>query len=170
MHMTIKIASSAQMVLTNVLRFGREVDRSTDLQERLAYARAWYAHKDADGTWRFGPSKFIGYDGLNAERYIATAKDHDGRRSEAQLHQWFAVVEPSAPLYAELSAALIAFLAKYGKTPSTIMRLNVLKEVLHEHASLVPADPDDAIVELMVAVAKSLPAVQFNKLLAQLGK
>jgi hypothetical protein len=41
--------------------------------------------------------------------------------------------------------------------------------VLHEHADVAPADPNDAIVELMIAVAKSLPAVQFNKLQARLG-
>jgi hypothetical protein len=168
--MSTKIASSAPTVLTNIHRFGPEVDRSADLQGRLAYVRAWYAHKDADGTWRFGPSKFVGYEDLNAERYMETAKNRDGRRTEAQLRQWFAVVEPSMALYGELSSALFALLAKYGKTPSTMMRLNVLKDVLHEHADVAPADPNDAIVELMIAVAKSLPAVQFNKLQARLGK
>jgi hypothetical protein len=163
------IASSDQAVLANIDRFRSELDGSPELQERLAYARAWYAHRDAKGIWRFGPSKFVGYEGLDAKRYIATAENLNGRRTEAQLRQWFQIVEPNTPLHAELSAALFAFLAKYGKTPSTIMRINVLKPVLDEQPDADQADTNDTLVDLLVAVAKSLPPAHLRTLQTRLS-
>lgn len=163
-----KIASSPQTALGNIQRFGREVEQSAALQGRLAYARAWYAHQDSQGEWQFGPSKFVGYDGLDAKQYIESAEQRDGRRTEAQLRQWFTVVDPSSQLYTDLSAALFAFLAKFGKTPSTKMRLNLLKAV-HETSGAEHTDSTDNIVELIVAVAKSLPSSHLAKLRARIA-
>jgi hypothetical protein len=157
-----KIASTPQTVLSNIKRFGSEVRQSPELQGRLAYARAWYASQNERGEWQFGPSKFVGYEGLDAKQYIKSAEQRDGRRTEAQLQQWFALVDPSSDLYEQLSSDLIAFLAKFGKVPSTKMRLNILT---------VAEQPDtnDDIVELMVAVAKSLPSSQLAKLRARIA-
>ena len=157
-----KVASTPQIVLSNIRRFGDEVRNSPELQGRLAYARAWYASQNDRGEWQFGPSKFVGYEGLDAKQYIKSAEQRDGRRTEAQLQQWFAVVDPSSELYGELSSALIAFVAEFGKVPSTKMRINVLK-------APEEAVSNDAIVELMVAVAKSLPSSQLAKLRARIA-
>ena len=61
----LRIASSPQTVLANIERFGKEVGQSPALQARLAYARAWYADQNSRGEWQFGPSKYVGYDGLS---------------------------------------------------------------------------------------------------------
>lgn len=157
-----KVASTPQTALSNIQRFGDEVKQSSELQGRLAYARAWYADKNKRGEWQFGPSKFVGYEGLDAKHYIRSAEERDGRRTEAQLQQWFTVVDPSSELYEELNSALINFLAKFGKVPSTKMRINILK------AADDPSATDD-IVELLVAVAKSLPPSQLAKLRARIA-
>ena len=157
------IVSRSSQVLEAVNRFADEVAESKALQGRLAYARAWYAHKNK-GKWRFGPSKFVGYENLSAEGYIKTAEHLNGRRTEAQLHQWFTEVRSETELYEELRSALFAFLAKYGKAPSTKMRINVLEE----HDETREGHSDDAIVELMLAVAKSLPKTHLDNLRARL--
>jgi hypothetical protein len=101
--------------------------------------------------------------------YIATANDRDGRRTEAQLQQWFTLVDPSSALYEEISAELVAFLARYGKAPSTKMRLNVLNDVDRAHQQTNQSNPNAAIVDLMVAVAKTLPASHLKALRARLA-
>src|ERR1700693_1402487 len=100
------VTSDLPGVLSNIARFREEVERSRALQKRLAYARSWYAYQDQEGQWRFGPSKFVGYDRMTAEGYIETAEDLDGRRTEAQLQQWFTAVDPESELGTQLSSAL----------------------------------------------------------------
>jgi transposase InsO family protein len=56
--------------------------------------------------WRFGPSKFVGYEGMTSVGYIDTAEDRDGRRTEAQLQLWFKAVDPESELGTQLSSAL----------------------------------------------------------------
>ena len=164
-----KIVVSPAQAFANILKFEHEVRRSPDLQARLAYARAWYAHKDKNGEWRFGPSKFVGYQEIDAETYLRTAEESDGRRTEAQLRADFKVVDPTTALYQELSSALIAFLAKYGKTPSMKIRINVARD---RRLGTIPVPSEDeavdAAVNMMVAFAKTLPTEHFKKLRTQL--
>lgn len=163
------IASKPDTVLNNVTRFGGEVRKSPALQGRLAYARAWYAHKSSRGEWLFGPSKFVGYEGLNAKTYIESAESRDGRRTEAQLQDWFTVVDRSSPIYDELNTALVAFLASFGKVPSTLMRINVLKDLCNEASNEKQTDPHELVVDLMVAVAKTLPPSYRSRLRSRIS-
>jgi hypothetical protein len=158
------VASNPQNVLANIARFGEEVERNLALQKRLAYARAWYACQDANAQWRFGPSKFVGYDGMTALGYIESAEDRDGRRTEVQLQHWFTAVDPASDLGGELGSALFAFLAKYGKAPSTKMRINVPKAVHEAHFGAVARDPHDVLVDTIVAAARTLPSSHLEKL------
>jgi hypothetical protein len=59
----------------------------------------WYAVKDDKGRWRFAPSKFVGYEGIDAKTYLQAAEESDGRRTEAQLQMWFAAIDPMSELY-----------------------------------------------------------------------
>jgi hypothetical protein len=163
------VVSDPENVLANIARFEDEIKQSHALQKRLAYARAWYAYQDAKGAWHFGPSKFVGYEGMTAARYIDTAEDRDGRRTEAQLQQWFTEVDPASQLGKELSAALFAFLAQYGKAPSTKMRINVPNATYEAHFGRGAKDPHDIILEMIVVAAKTLPPSQLKRLRALLG-
>jgi hypothetical protein len=162
------VASDLQSVLLNIARFGAELQKSAALQNRLAYARCWYACQDNEGKWQFGPSKFVGYDGMTADGYIDTAEDRDGRRTEAQLQQWFAAVDPGSKLGSELGSALYRFLANYRKAPSTKMRISVPKKVYETAFGAGARDAHDVLVETIVAAAKALPPSHFEKLRAQL--
>ena len=166
----LKMVAVPAQALTNIRRFEVELKESSELQARLAYARAWYADKDDKGQWRFGPSKFIGYQDIDAETYLAAAEDSDGRRTEAQLQNWFRVVDAGNPLQAELNSALVTLLAKYGKAPSTKARISVQRE--RRRLSFLDGkrndDTSDLVVDLMVAIARRLPEEQFRGLREQL--
>ena len=158
-----KLIATEDQALSNIFRFERELKHSPALVDRLAYARAWYTQKDQKGAWRFAPSKFVGYYSLSAEDYIDNSHINDGRRTEAQLTQWFSLVDATSGLHEELSEALISFLTKYGKTPSTKTRINVLKRVHDKFTGSVDAS-SAALVELLFVVAKTLPKSDFEKL------
>jgi len=162
------VASGLPSVLSNIARFGEEVEKSRALQKRLAYARSWYAYQDDEGLWRFGPSKFVGYEGMTAVGYVDTAEDLDGRRTEAQLQQWFTAVDPGSELGTQLSSALYRFLASYGKAPSTKMRISVPNEVHAAHFGATASDPHDILVATLIAAAKTLPPSHLEKLRANL--
>ena len=158
------IASTPAIVSDGIHRFQQEVARSTALAGRLGYMRAWYAEQDEGGRWRFGPSKFVGYEGLDAETYLDPSDGKDGRRTEAQLQEWFTEVDPSSELYGELSPQLAAFLALYDKAPSTMMRINVLTSVYDQHHDTKSDGDDSLLIDLIVAVASRLPSSELKVL------
>jgi hypothetical protein len=164
----LKIAAVPSQALTNIVKFEDELRGSPELQGRLAYARAWYAHQDKKGRWRFAPSKFVGYEGIDAKTYLQVAEESDGRRTEAQLQMWFAALDPMSELYEEVSRALFAFLAKYGKAPSTKMRINVLRKRRKLYSGALEEDAHDTLVNLMLAVARTLPKAHLHHLRKQL--
>lgn len=168
------LASTPGMVIDAIFRFSDEVGQSPALAGRLAYARAWYAAQSPDGKWRFGPSKFCGYEGLDAGSYVDLSRERlDGRVCELQLQRWFREVDPGSELYGVLSAELSAFLAQYGKAPSRKMRINVRNDA-HDDQGLVGAVGDKtALVDLIVAVSRLLSSSELDvlrKRLTALGR
>ena len=153
-------------VEANTVRFPSELESSSALQDRLSYARAWYAFPHSKGGWSFVPSKFGGYKDMTAFEYL-DGSPRDGRRTESQLDQWFIEVQEEDELHAELYAGLVAFLDCYGKIPSTKARISVLADFY-----LTDEEPDDkadaAIVDLILQVAKKLPKQELARLRAAL--
>ena len=160
--MPAPLATSLNAVLGAITRFRSEVQRNPQLRSRLAYARAWYAHQDEDGQWLFGPSKFVGYEGLTAEQYIKEAGNGllDGRRTEAQLQRWFEQLDPATELHEQLSSELSVFLAEYNKAPSQLMRINIPIEEDTDGESGARAP----LLDLIVAVAESLQPPELEAL------
>ena len=160
--MPAPLATSLNVVRGAITRFRDEVRRNPQLRSRLAYARAWYAHQDEDGQWLFGPSKFVGYKGLTAEQYIEQSEEGllDGRRTEAQLKQWFEQLDPATELHEQLSSALSDFLAEYNKAPSQKMRINIPREEDTDSESGAGAP----LLDLIVAVAESLQPSELEAL------
>lgn len=154
-----QIVSTESQVNDNIRRFPSELKRSRALRDRLAYARAWYAVPGQGGDWMFGPSKFVGYQGMTAEEYL-NDEPLNGRRTESQLSQWFKIVDVNDDIYQELSTQLVAFLERFGKVPSKSMRINISRNsdlTLEEKQT-------SAIVDLILAVAKSLPRSDVERL------
>jgi hypothetical protein len=158
-----KIVSTAKQVGRNIRRFRAELDGNTELQSRLAYNRAWYADCDDKGDWHFGPSKFVGYQGMTAEEYV-NDEPRDGRQTERKLAAWFVQVPESDPLYEELSDLLVDFLEKFGKSPSTLMRINVPKEFYAAYAAGGTAPLDRTIGDLIIAVAQKLAPAERKRI------
>ena len=159
------LATSPRMVCNAIDRFEKEVHRSPRLAGRLAYARAWYASRDSKGRWRFGPSKFVGYEQLSARQYIELSRNGlDGRRTEAQLRQWFRELDPSTDLHETLASLLSAFLAEHDKTPSSKMRISVLEKDYDELVGDDKGNSSPPVLDLIVAVAQSLPRVELKLL------
>jgi hypothetical protein len=157
--MPVPVAATSKAVAANIRRFQDEVAQSPALQGRLPYARAWYAVRDR-GRWLFGPSKFVGYDGFTAARYLKESKAHDGRATEAHLRRWFTKIDDGSPLDQALRPALNRFLGRYGKAPSVATRINVLSIELDGSG----AADSDALVGLLVAVARELDAARLGRL------
>ncbi len=158
---------TAEQALCNIVRFGEELESSADLQSRLAYARGWYIHRTEYGKLHYGPSKFCGYQDMNAQEYM-NDDPRDGRRTEKQLAQWFTEVPKDSALYEDLTAGLTAFLAAYGKAPSTKMRINVTTVFYEAHIAEGKAPLDRTVADLMIAVAKRLPKAERDRVRAAL--
>lgn len=158
-----QLVVAPHQAIENILGFHKDLAGSMELQDRLPYARAWYAYQDDLGAWHFGPSKFIGYKGMTAQEYL-DEDPRDGRRTERQLRQWFSPLEPDSDVYHEVNDALIEFLNRYGKTPSAKMRISITNEhrekLLTEGAETIPS----TVVDMMLAVARMLPPEQRERL------
>ncbi|GEM_PF-857259 len=159
------LASHSGIASEAIHRFADEVAQSTALADRLGYARAWYAERNKSGRWRFAPSKWAGYEDLDAKKYINLTGIGllDGRKTEACLQAWYREVDPSTELYDQLSSKLSRFLARYGKAPSRKMRINVRNEVHLDYFG-VERSGDIPLLDLIVAVAESLPPSQVKAL------
>ena len=121
-----QLASSTDSVRDAICRYNKELKQCRDLVKRMSLVHSWYAIQEDDGNWKFGPSKWVGYKGLNAETYLNQSnKTLDGRKTEAHLRQWFQEVNPTSELYVSLTA----FLANYDKSPNKLVRINVCKDV-----------------------------------------
>jgi hypothetical protein len=149
------IVSSPSQVLQNIGRFGSELKKSSELQGRLAFARAWYSCQDNQGAWQFAPSKFCGYKDMTAAEYF-NDDPRDGRRTEKQLQTWFIEVERKDPLYDELMESLTVFLDKFGKPPCTAARINVTKEFYNANDASEEGQNGRVIADLLIAVGRSL--------------
>jgi hypothetical protein len=167
------IISAPAQAIENIIRFEGEVRKSSELQSRLPYARAWYAFRDGKGAWRFGPSKFIGYVDLDAEAYLRTAQETDGRRTEAQLQCFFELVEPTDPRFPELSSALVTFLAKYDKAPSIMARISIAGDLHGRFFSSkgpTPNDLSNMLLRHAKEIARILPTQHLQELRDQIDE
>lgn len=108
----------------NISAFASELSKTPGLADIMSYARSWYAWR-VDGTWKLGPSKFVGYSRNSGSDYIKSHNKRDGRLTERALSRWFAEVAPGSPLFHEIFEALSEMFAQYGKTPNKRFRLHV---------------------------------------------
>lgn len=125
-----RVVASYQEVVQNIRTYNREVAEHTDLAARIKQHPAWYAVKDTHGNWIFGPSKFIGYVGASAGKYLASYSRKDGKETEPALAAWFEQVDPRTALGRELRQAFDRFAERFGKTANSRWRVSVSEDVL----------------------------------------
>src|SRR5260221_3679882 len=122
------LITSRTELVQNIRKFS---DRAQDFADLMPYYRSWYAVRNESG-YLFGPSKFIGYQDLSPEEYLASAYSSeahgriqgqdvlDGRVTEVVLKRWSDLVELGHPEHQVLHSALNELCARYGKRPNAL--------------------------------------------------
>jgi len=126
----MRIVNNPETSLKNITIFHETVEGNPNhpIIDKLPRFRAWYATKDSNKRWIFGPSKFIGHMGMTVDEYAASkGYGMNGRQTETALRKWFQEVTDSN-LKDELEDALHDFLAKFDKRPNNGHRISILKE------------------------------------------
>lgn len=130
-----RLATSLDEVVENIRRYNEEISLQPRLAARIKQHPAWYAVRSDSGTWLFGPSKFVGYQGANAKSYLASYSRKDGRDTEPALKQWFEPVDRESVMGQELWSAYINFAQRFGKTPNANWRVSVPQGLLPNQAA-----------------------------------
>ena len=120
MDSSYELVDSYWDVLDNVQRFNFDLDFNIDLQSRLNQFRSWYYIPDLG---QFGPSKFIGYKGMNAAEYKGGCPN--GEATERALWRFFRRVQRSNPVRKSLESKLFDLCSRYGKRPNKAYRINI---------------------------------------------
>ena len=153
--MNATLITFKEQLVENIRRYNASGGKLADL---MPYNRAWYALRTEEG-WLLGPSKFIGYENMDADAYLQRDRKKvflDGRVTEKLLDRWSEPVEEGHPNYEELHAALDGLCARYGKMPNALARISIVQA----DDRTVAAPPVDDLVHLLAAVYRGLPAAQ----------
>jgi hypothetical protein len=164
----MELVSSLDEISHVMDRFHQELPDSDGLAGRLGQAHAYYVLPDEQGEPRFCFSKFLGYRNNSARKYLKSYNHLDGRNTEHALKPWFQEVLPGSSTYETLFARLTDWLAGYGKRPRggdfQHTRIMVLRPEWIE--PVASASTDRKLLELLIAVAVTLPIAQRNELRA----
>lgn len=120
------IVSTKEEAIDNIRKYRKSVSRYPSLAKRIRQHPAWYA-VHVDGKWIFGPSKFVGYAGADAETYLRSYHRKDGRETEPALKRWFEEVAPGSPLWKVLHRAFNEFASQFGKSAKKTWRVSILR-------------------------------------------
>ncbi|HMT13245.1 MAG TPA: DUF433 domain-containing protein [Aestuariivirga sp.] len=118
------VVTSLKEAIENIEAYQRDVVVAEGLQSRIGQHPAWYAY-ERDGTWRFGPSKFVGYARNSADAYLAEYDRRDGRETEPALRPFFQPVSEGSALESELREQFRRFAAQFGKMPNKNWRVAI---------------------------------------------
>jgi uncharacterized protein (DUF433 family) len=120
------LATDVSEVVENIKTYN-EAAATGRLRTMIAYVQHWYAAKAEDGSWLFGPSKFIGYAGITPKIYEQMHKELNGRVTETVLKDWFVELSAGDALHAVLRQELRRFIAEHGKSLNHRAQIHVLK-------------------------------------------
>jgi predicted RNase H-like HicB family nuclease len=112
------LVKSLDEVRASIRQFNADLERSAELAARLKMNRAWYYDPELD---MIGPSKFIGYAGMTAERYLQEGAA-DGKQTEPVLKRWFRLLDNDSPEAAFVRSRAESLVAKHGKSLSEVAR------------------------------------------------
>jgi hypothetical protein len=113
-------------VIENVHQFNLDLEARTEIINQLSQFKHWYHIPSLDS---FGPSKYIGYKGMNTSRY-RRGRDKDGRRTEAILRKWFVALPGGSRRWQEMFGRVEQLLLRHGKKPNKNVRIHVPKHSL----------------------------------------
>jgi len=134
----------------NIHRYNIELPKSSALQRKLSNHAAWYYSARYN---ELAPSKFIGFIGMNGEKYtVADGTIFDGGRTEGVLINYFDRIAEEHQLYPKLRRQLYRELRRYGKSPRSNFRLNIPKRMYLQEAQRGTRNPPWTKDELILAL------------------
>jgi uncharacterized protein (DUF433 family) len=150
-----RLVSSPQDAAFNIRRFNEEIAGSAEMQSRLGQVHDWYALQ-IRGGWVFGPSKFVGYRENTFKKYLETYRTNgNGGETEQALEPLSTKVDPGSRTGRELTAALKAFLDRWGRKPR---RGSTIRLVVESEADIRIA-PQRNIDEAILRRISSDPSI-----------
>ena len=165
-----KLVSDIDSALDGIRSMNMHLPNFPHLADRLGQAHAFYVIEQENGEPLFGFSKYVGYEKMTPEIYLQTYKDLNGRNTEHALSKWFEEVRLGTPAYTAFFAKLIDLLSLYGKRPrsgkSQQVRFMVIRPEYRERDH--SEGSDRKILDLLLAVANTLPTGQRHELRASL--
>jgi len=124
MSSSYELVESYIDVVLNVQQFNYDLNFYPELQQQLNQFRSWYYIPELD---MFGPSKFVGYDLMNAIEY-ERGRDKDGEATERVLRKFFRRIPRSHPDRKSLESKLFELCSRYDKRPNRSFRINIPRE------------------------------------------
>ncbi len=118
-----ELVATYEDVVKNIEQFNKDLQAGRDVITQLNTFHHWYYIPDLDA---FGPSKYIGYQDMTADRY-QRGKDKDGRVTEVALQRWFIELSETDPRWTKLAPRLEVLLQRWGKEPRIRFRIHVPK-------------------------------------------
>lgn len=128
----ITLVHSVDDAKSNIARFNRILNGGSGkerLVKLLSHVQAWYA-VEKDGSFAFGPSKFIGYKDMTADLYAdetGSTGRLDGRVTEKKLSAWSTPITRDDPRHEQTHRALSKFCSKYGAFPNARARISLFE-------------------------------------------
>ncbi len=162
----MKLVSNANQVRENISVLQQEAITNSALPELFGFVHVWYIDAEKPEEPKFGPSKFIGYEGMDAATYLQNYKNMDGRDTEVILPEYAHELNPDTPTYRAYFSKLCDWLAGFGKTPRKSVRLMVLDQTQMD--PLHTPTEDRCLLDLLLAVAETLPLHQKMELRGRL--
>jgi len=162
----MRLVSSAAQVRQNIATLENELAKAPELSERFGFVHVWYIDAGIPDEPKFGFSKFIGYEGLDAATYLKNYAEMDGRNTEWAMRDFAHEIKPETPAFRAYMSQLRDWLAGFGKTPRKTVRLMVLDEAQMDPVE-TPAE-DRRLFDLLLAVAETLPLQQKMELRSRL--
>jgi len=125
--MSFKLASNKRELACGIKTFDKNIPLVPDhpIYAQAGKYKCWYGIKDEKGHWIFGPSKFIGYAGMDIDTYIDYQQELDGKATEKQLSKFSEVV--SDKQYDQLLGLLIESLSRVNRTPGKSVKIKIIE-------------------------------------------
>lgn len=123
-----KLCSHKREFASGIVTFNEGMSKEPEHQvyAQSGKYKCWYAIKDKKGNWIFGPSKFIGYAGMDIDTYIDHQQELDGKATEKQLSM-FSTDVANEEEYEQLLGQLIEILSRVNRTPGKSVKIKKIE-------------------------------------------
>lgn len=168
------LSKSVDSVRRNIDTYWETACTHQDLIKDAARVKQWKAYRTEDGEWRFGPSRFVGYEGMTPKKYLKRKKmgaegGLNGTETEKHLRQWTEDARRNSKLYHQLLDALADFLGEAGARVGNGASFSIMMvEGSSEFLNTPDPNQNDIEVEALVTLSKRLTAAQLEKLTRRL--